>query len=157
EVAVGVVAEEVPAAVRSGKARAVHEDAAGDALTVAVVVPRGAGVLAEVRRVHASGATAVRAEVGALARRAPRRALAPRPAIVLTLGDEVHLLVADLAHVADPEAAGLSVEPEPERVTKSPGPDLGPGRTGDVVRIRRAPRAAIACRHLGSDEWVVGG
>src|SRR5262249_44185356 len=130
------------------EARAVDEDPPGDALAVAVVVSRGSGVLAEVRRLDAVGTTTVRTEVRAGARRVAERPLSPGPAVVLTLGDEVHLLVADLAHVTDPEASGLRVEPEAERVAESPRPDLGPRRAGHIARVRRAAGAAGAGRHL---------
>src|SRR5262249_45656640 len=148
EVAVGVVSEEVPAAVWRREARAVDKDAPGDAMADAVVVSSGSGVLAEVRRLEAVGITTVSIEDRAVARRQAEHSLSPAPAIVLTIGDEVDLLVADLAHVADPEPSGLRVEPEAERVAESPRPDLGPRRAGHIVRVRRAAGAAGAGRHL---------
>ena len=157
DVPVGVVAEEVLPAVRRREARAVDEDAAGDALAVAVVVPRPRR---RARR-STSGSTqsrpsAVGSQVVASGDRVAERALAPGPAVVLPLGDEVHLLVADLAHVPDPEPAGLGVEPEPEGVAESPGPDLGARRAGDVARdparcpgSRRRPEPGFPARRAG--------
>ena len=136
DVPVGVVTEVVAMLERCRPGRAVQEDATGDALAVAIDSAARTSVQTEVLRVDAVSAVPVRAERTAGGDRIADAALAVGPAVVLPLGHQVDLLVGHLTHVADPEVPGLRVEGEPERVAKSPGPDLGSRHAGEHHRDR---------------------
>ena len=82
------------------------------------------------------------------------RALAPRPAVVPAGLDDAHLLVGDLADVADPDLPGPRVGPETQRVPEAPREDLRPRRAerpGSISDRHESPHAVTLPR---ADERV---
>src|SRR5205823_7640792 len=148
EIRPAIVAEHVHAVERGYRLPAVH--VAADDRAVAIGVTRLEHRIADAVRCRAAE------RVQALAR-------APSPIDSLfAVACEVDLLVLVLAHVADPQVAGLAIERETPRIPQAPHPglgaDTGPSDEGIVGRDRvrgTSPRRGIHAQNLRQERREV--